>query len=248
MSQPETLTPDELLATAEKLFETKDHNMYRAAILEAVTALEAQVKDQVFPTLKEKLGEELTKWLEEKTRMDFETRLGLFIPLMTGLEINKKDKSWEDYKKSKVIRNRVTHSGFKVSKEDTRFVIDTMYEWIVYLNQAQEAPKNQKPKDAELLGSFIQASARLEKTLYSERIRTQNNDRPVPLSLSINNLKNLLIIDDAEFEELHKLRELRNKAVHGSTNSDDCVITEEHVVRLNLLVDKIADKISPESI
>ncbi|PTQ86699.1 hypothetical protein [Agitococcus lubricus] len=101
MSVQGSLTPVELLETAEKLFATKNQNMYRAAILEAITALEANVRDKAFPALKARVGLDLTKWLEEKTRMDFDTRLGLFIPLMTGLKIDKKDKLWNDYKNQK---------------------------------------------------------------------------------------------------------------------------------------------------
>ena len=65
-SDNDNLTPAELLETAERLFSIGDANMYRAAILEAITALEANVKARAFPALRSKLGEELANWLEEK--------------------------------------------------------------------------------------------------------------------------------------------------------------------------------------
>jgi len=112
------LTPAELLATAERLFSAGDQNMYRAAILEAITALEANVRDKAFPALQLKVGGDLTKWLEEKTRMDFEARLGLFIPLATCLKVNKKDKLWNDYKSLKkyVIKLLTQVRGLLASK------------------------------------------------------------------------------------------------------------------------------------
>lgn len=127
----EKLTPAELLETAEKLFAADDQNMYRAAILEAITALEAIVRGKAFPVLQARVGNELTKWLEEKTRMDFDTRLGLFIPLATGLTVDKKEKLWNDYKKSKDIRNKVTHSGRKVTRDQARFVIESIWDLLI---------------------------------------------------------------------------------------------------------------------
>ena len=124
----ENLTPAELLETAEMLFGQGDENrsIYRASVLEAITALEANVRDKAFSALQAKIGEDLTKWLEEKTRMDFETRLSLFIPIATGLKVDKKDRLWSDYKKAKEIRNKVTHSGKKVTRSQARSVIDTV--------------------------------------------------------------------------------------------------------------------------
>src|SRR6266542_4039367 len=175
----EHLTPAELLETAERLFSVGDANMYRAAILESITALEANVRDKAFPVLQARLGEDLCKWLEDKTRMDFETRIGLFIPIATGLKVDKKDRLWNDYKKAKDIRNKVTHTGRRVTRSQTRFVIDTVYEWIEYLNQAQETQHRRRERDrtpVETLGHFIQASARLERVIYSAIKKHNPND------------------------------------------------------------------------
>ena len=199
------LTPAELLETAEKLFAADDQNMYRAAILEAITALEANVRDKAFPALQTRVGDDLTKWLEEKTRMDFETRLGLFIPLATGLKVNKKDKLQNDYKKSKAIRKNVTHSGRKVTRTQARFVIDTVYEWIEYLNQAQEASKEFSQQPTETLGRFIQASARLERVVYSAVVKSGVEEKQLRRRFPpLEELRRLSLIDDAVLHELYQ--------------------------------------------
>lgn len=245
MSLDKNLTPAELLETAEELFATKNQNMYRAAILEAITALEAKVRDKAFPALKERVGFDLTKWLEEKTRMDFDTRLGLFIPLMTGLKIDKKDKLWNDYKKAKEIRNKVTHSGVKVTESETRFVINTIYEWIEYLNQAQEVTKDKNIQNSELLGRFIQASARLERVIYSTLIKSNVDEKRIrPLTSSLNELFKLSLIDVKTFHELNQLRMLRNKAVHSHPSLEIANITEDNVQRLNNIIDDIERKLA----
>ena len=244
MDSETNLTPAELLETAERLFSTEDQNMYRAAILEAITALEANVRDKAFPALQLKVGDDLTKWLEEKTRMDFETRLGLFIPLATGLKINKKDKLWSDYKKSKEIRNKVTHSGTRVTRKQARFVIDTVYEWIEYLNQAQEALKEQGRETTENLGRFIQASARLERVIYSTAVKGGADENQLRRKSSqLGELRRLLLIDDTVFNELDELRRLRNKAVHTHPG-DSVIITESNIKRLNQIVDEIEIKLN----
>lgn len=242
----ENLTPAELLETAEKLFSAGDANMYRAAILEAVTALEANVRDKAFPVLREKLGEDMCKWLEDKTRMDFETRISLFIPLATGLKVDKKDRLWNDYKKAKEIRNKVTHTGKKVTRQQTRFVINAVYEWMEYLNQAQATNKRRSERDRtplETLGHFIQASARLERVIYSAIKKNRPNEELFSRRVyPVEELRRLSLIDENTLRELNELRIIRNRAVHAPP-SDEAIITEQQVKRLNQIVDEIEAKL-----
>ena len=68
-------TPDELLAGVRRLMETADPVVLPAAVLESITALEAFVHQHVFAAIRERLDSLLVTWLEEKTRMDFGSRL-----------------------------------------------------------------------------------------------------------------------------------------------------------------------------
>jgi hypothetical protein len=244
----ENLTPAELLETAERLFAEGDGNrsIYRVAVLEAITALEANVRDKVFSALQARVGDDLTKWLEEKTRMDFDTRLGLFIPIATGLKVDKGDKLWSDFKKAKEIRNTVTHSGKRVTRYQARSVIDTVYEWMEYLNQAQQSqtqPQEGKQTPVEILGKFIQASARLERVIYTATIKSgMDKDRSKMRVLPLEELRRLSLVDEAILHELNELRSVRNRAVHGGS-SEDVIITETQVNRLNEIVDQIETKL-----
>lgn len=249
MSAPEeALSPAELLETAEKLFAAGDTNMYRAAVLEAITALETSVRALAFAALKVRVGDQLCLWLEEKTRMDFDTRLGLFIPLATGLNVDKKDKLWNDYKRAKDIRNRITHAGTKVYRPQARFVIDTVYEWIEYLKQAQETQQRRDGRErertqTETLGRFIQASARLERVIYSAVKKANpfeelHSRRVYP----VEELFRLRLVDEVTLRELISLRSLRNRVVHAPPD-DEVHVAESNVKRLNRIVDDIEAKL-----
>ena len=131
-------TPEELLDGAEVLYASANPKMMRAAVLESITALEAFLYKTVFSALKEKLDPLLVKWLEDKTRMDFESRLSVLAPVAIGRPIDKKSRLWQDYKKSKAMRNKITHSGRRVSQSEARFVIDTVYHWLAYLGSTVE--------------------------------------------------------------------------------------------------------------
>lgn len=131
-------TPEELLDNAETLFSYNNSKMMRAAVLEAITALESYVQMVVFSSLVEKLDPEFVQWLEDKTRMDFDSRLSVLVPVAIGQSVDKQSTLWGEYKQAKEIRNKVTHSGRKVSPTDVRFVIDTVYKWLAYLGSTAE--------------------------------------------------------------------------------------------------------------
>jgi hypothetical protein len=131
-------SPDELLANATAMLTSGDRRLLRGAILEAITALEAFVHSTVFPALGRKVSFELAAWLEAKTRMDFESRLSVLVPCATGLPIEKSSALWSDYTKAKAIRNRVVHTGARVTLRDSEFVVETVRQWISYLGSTLE--------------------------------------------------------------------------------------------------------------
>ena len=131
-------SPEELLEGAETLFEQHSPHMIRAAVLEAITALERYVHATVFSSLKGKLDPLLVEWLEEKTRLDFDSRLSVLAPVAIEQAVDKKERLWQQYKRAREIRNRVVHSGIKVSETEARFVIDTVYDWLAYLGSTLE--------------------------------------------------------------------------------------------------------------
>lgn len=151
-------TPEELLAGAEALLSSSDEQMMRVVVLEAITALESFVYQTVFTLLRNKLDPLLVNWLEKKTNFDFDSRLSTFTEYALDREINKRSILWDNYRKAKEIRNRVTHTGLKVSYEEAKFVLDTVHDWLSFLGSTAEV-------DIALLG--------LKK--YIEREKTQVN-------------------------------------------------------------------------
>jgi hypothetical protein len=131
-------TPDELLANATAMYTSGDPKLFRGAILESIAALESFVHQTVFSSLRGKLDSELVTWLEDKTRMDFDSRLSVLAPVATGLPIDKTSKLWDGYKKAKDIRNKVVHSGRKVTPTDVTSVMEIVREWLSYLSSTVE--------------------------------------------------------------------------------------------------------------
>jgi len=241
----EKFTPAELLETAEQLYKTGESKMYRAAILEAITALETYIATNILSKLNTRVGKEFSDWLDEKTRFDFDSRLGVLTSFVTRVKIDKQSKLWNDYKKAKQIRNNVTHTGKRVTKDQGRFVINTVYEWVEFLNQAQDIKDEGKGKDksaSDLLGQLVQASARLERLIYSALMKFESGKIDPRRVFRVEELLRLGLIDESTLTELHKLRELRNRAVH-SHSLESIRITPTDVEKLNSLVDMIEKKL-----
>jgi len=117
---------------------SSDPQVMRAVVLEAITALEAFVHQTVFRILHETLDPLLAKWLEKKTRMDFDARLGVLTPVALGQPVDRASDLWNRYKHAKQIRNSVTHSGMAVSEKEAREVLRTVYDWLAYLGSTAE--------------------------------------------------------------------------------------------------------------
>lgn len=131
-------TPDELLAVAQSLIAANDPKVRRAAVLEAITALEAYVERTVVGLLNTLVDPLLAKWIAERTRMDFDARLRVVTPFVLGRPVDPASDLWASYKRAKTIRNRVTHSGARVSSADAAFVVDTVRNWLAYLGSSAE--------------------------------------------------------------------------------------------------------------
>ena len=131
-------TPDELLTGARRLLESGDPIVLRAAVLEAITALESFVHQRVFAALRERIDPLLVKWLEDKTKMDFDSRLSVFTPIATGIAIDQSAELWARYKDAKQLRNAVTHSGRKVTPAEATKVLETVRDWLAYLASSAE--------------------------------------------------------------------------------------------------------------
>ena len=241
----EKFTPAELLETAEQLFKMGESKMYRAAILEAITALETYIATNIISNLNMSVGDELADWLNEKTRFDFDSRLGVLTSFITKVKIDRQGKLWNDYKRAKNIRNNVTHTGKRVTKDQGRFVINTVYEWIDFLNQTQEIKNEGKTKDKsayDLLGQFVQASARLERLIYSALMKFDSGKIDPRRTFRVEELLRLGLIDENILAELRRFRDLRNRAVH-SHSLESTRINQADVEKLNSLVDMIEKKL-----
>ena len=130
---------NQLLASAQVLVTSNDPMMFRPAVFEAIGALESYVLKVVVELLREKIPDLLVKWLLEKTKMDFDSRLKVLTPIALGrTEDIERPGLWKDYIKAKEYRNKATHTGKKVTREEARFVIKTVHAWMSYLGSTAE--------------------------------------------------------------------------------------------------------------
>jgi hypothetical protein len=137
-SQPQFHSPIDLLAGAEALLEKDDPHFNRAVVLEAISALEAYVGAIVFDSLEGTLNTALIDLLKQKTKMDFDSRLSVLVPVATGNIVEKNNTLWQDYKKARQIRNKVTHMGSVVTHEEAKFTVKTVYDWFSFLGSTAE--------------------------------------------------------------------------------------------------------------
>jgi hypothetical protein len=131
-------TPAELLDTARELLASNNQKLYRGAILEALASLESFIHLTIFPSLQQRFSAEFSKWLEEKTLMDFDSRLSILAPIATGIPVGKSSALWSRYKQTRQIRKGVVHGNRKVTKAEAEAVINTTAEWMAYLGSTIE--------------------------------------------------------------------------------------------------------------
>jgi hypothetical protein len=131
-------TPGQLLDTARELLHSGNPKYYRGAVLEALASLEAFIQLTVFPSLRRQFPAQFSTWLEDKTRMDFESRLSVLSPIATGVPVDKSSVMWTKYQESRVVRNKVAHGRRKVTKAQAEAVIAMAAEWMAYLGSTIE--------------------------------------------------------------------------------------------------------------
>lgn len=139
LPSPDFHTPEELLATAIRLFRQGDRTLYRAVLLESIAALETAVERTVFPLLEHTIDPVLVKWLKDKTKMDFDSRLTPLATQAIQKEIDTRTNPlWKDYKQVKQWRNHAIHRGNRVSRERAEFAIKTVEAWLVFLGSTAQ--------------------------------------------------------------------------------------------------------------
>ena len=135
-------TPEELLETARELLCSGNPRYYRGAALEALAALEAFVHKTVFPALAGRFPESICRFLEEKTKMDFDSRLIVLAPLATGVPVEQTSQLWKTFKEIRNLRKGVVHGSKKVTRADVERIIANTTDWINYLGQTIELEKS----------------------------------------------------------------------------------------------------------
>lgn len=238
-----THTPDELLKSAEWLFALDNPNAYRASVLEAITALETYVKNLIVVTMNQKFGDDFAKWLEEKTRMDFDARVAVLVPAATGLKVDKSSSLWNRYQSARDIRNKVVHTGKKATKDEARSVIDTVYQWLEYLKGVEEV-RGRIPDETlyQLAGRFLEASARLERVIYGATVGS-GLETPRGRARDIVALSHAMKLPLGIVDEIETFRELRNRIAHG-TRRDFVELNQKQVDRLNTIVSLLRDRLA----
>ena len=131
-------TPKELLEIAQELLSSENPKYYRGAVLEALAALETFVHETVFSAIRSRFSNDFSKWLEDKTKMNFDDRISILVPFATGMTVDKNSRLWNAFKKTRELRKGVVHGRRKVSKSEAETVINNTAEWMAYLGSTLE--------------------------------------------------------------------------------------------------------------
>jgi hypothetical protein len=168
-----------LVENANDLLET---GHYRASVMEAMTALEERVNEVVFHSLenRKELPDDLIKWLRAKTKNSFDDKLHPIGAFALGKPIQKGEKLWSDYKKARNLRHEVSHTAQRISKSDARFVIQTVKEWLYFLEGAQGVKASNEAPDLTL--EFLSLHAFL-----TSRFNFPKNSRPISMQEATKN-------------------------------------------------------------
>lgn len=173
------MTVDQLLNNAAELI-SQGH--YRSSVMEAMTALEERTNDVVFRTLEGRRGlpTGLVKWLREKTRYSFDEKLHPVGEFALGKPIAKGEALWSNYKRARDLRNRVGHTAQVISRDEALFVLQTVREWLYFLEGAEDVSEQEGTSDQTM--EFLSLYA-----LFASRFRFRKDVGPIPLASAVNN-------------------------------------------------------------
>jgi hypothetical protein len=124
-------TSDSLLKIAKNLYEKK---FYRPAVLEAVSALEIYITEQIQPLITNKVGRKLSEYLMNKTKFQFLDRVEFLVPFVHNIEINKGGVLWGQLHETRRIRNQITHKGLDIDDVRCKKCLDSIESWLNFLN------------------------------------------------------------------------------------------------------------------
>jgi hypothetical protein len=203
----DNLSVERLIETADEL---ANHGHYRAAVMEAMTALEERANDAVFRSLERRRGlpHNLVKWLKDKTKYSFDEKLHPIGEFALGKPISKGEILWSNYKKARDLRNKVSHTAQRITEDNARFVIRTVKEWLYFLEGAQDVKTSDEASDQTM--QFLSLYA-----LLVSRFRFPNGTRPMPIPMAVRNAQSRGVLSVAEVQLVRTIVAYRNKVAHG---------------------------------
>jgi hypothetical protein len=199
---------DELMDQADEHLEACH---FRAAVMEAFVALEEQINHVVFTNLKKINGfpDELVEWLRLKTRMDVAARIHPIGEAALGTPIGKGTELFKRYTAAKKIRNRVSHTAEKVTKNEAKQVIRTVRDWLTYLANIEAASPavHEKPIAQEFLARF---------SLLESRFRLRKPDGSITTFIeAVKAARDQNLLSEVEAREIQFFSKTRNELAHA---------------------------------
>jgi len=203
----DSLSVERLINIADDL---ASHGHYRAAVMEAMTALEERANDVVFRSLERRRGlpPSLVKWLKDKTKYSFDEKLHPVGEFALGKSISKGETLWNNYKKARDLRNKVSHTAQKITEADARFVIQTVKEWLYFLEGAQDVQASDEASDQTM--EFLSLYA-----LLASRFRFPKGTGLMPLPLAVRNAQSRGALSAEAAHLVLTIVAYRNKVAHG---------------------------------
>jgi hypothetical protein len=203
----DSISVERLVKIAEELAE---QGHFRAAVMEAMTALEERANEVVFQSLETRKGlpPNLVKWLKDKTKYSFDEKLHPIGEFALGKPISKGEKLWNDYKAARDLRNKVSHTAHRIKESEARLVIKTVKEWLYFLEGAQDVQATDATRDLtmELISLYA---------VLASHFRFPKEGRPSPIRQAVQNahMRGQLSAESARVAM--EAASFRNQVVHG---------------------------------
>ena len=222
----DSISVEQLVKNAEDLVGQRH---YRAAVMEAMTALEERANEVVFQLLETRRGlpPDLVVWLKEKTKYSFHEKLHPIGAFALGKPIKKGEHLWNGYTKARKLRNDVSHTAINIEESDARFVIETVKQWLFFLAAAKDVKASNDAPDLTM--EFLSLYA-----ILASRFRFPKGGKPVPIALAASNAEKRGQLSPEAVQLILVVLEHRDKVAEGVPIQPDTL--SELVLELRILM------------
>lgn len=152
--------------------------------------------------------------VKDKTKYNFDEKLQPIGEFALGRPISKGETLWNNYKKARNLRNKVSHTAQWIGETDARFVIQTVREWLHFLESAKYVHKSDRVSDQTM--KFLSMYA-----ILVSRFNLSKGSKPIPISIAVRNAQKRGCLSAEAAQVMLTAVDYQNKITHGQDVPSD---------------------------